>query len=84
MGFSYNHLGLCCDFCSNAGPQKNVRKIACPYGWCQHWACCETCKKAKKHLQSSCTPEQKTHKEHCKILAIEYDRQQAAKIEVNA
>lgn len=47
MGFSYNHLGLCCDFCSNAGPKGNVRKIACPYGYCQAWACCETCKKAK-------------------------------------
>ena len=77
MGFSYNYLGLCCDFCSNAGPKGNVRKISCPYGYCQAWACCETCKKAKKHLMSSCGGT--THKESCKKASIEYDMKQYAK-----
>ncbi len=85
MGFSYTHLGLCCDFCNNSGPQQNVRKIACPYGWCQAWACCNVCKKAKKHLQSSCSRENKTHKESCKFFAMEYDKaQQARKMEAQA
>ena len=66
MGFSYTSLGLCCDFCSNSGSLYNVRKISCPYGYCQAWACCSTCFKAKKHLQSSCTPEKMSHRKYCK------------------
>jgi hypothetical protein len=77
MGFSYSHLGLDCDFCSNSGPQQNVRKIACPYGYCQHWACCNICFKAKKHLMSSCA--NGTHKDTCKFLAIEFDKRQKEK-----
>lgn len=71
MGFSYNHLGLCCDFCSNAGPKGNVRKISYPYGYCQAWACCETCKKKGKHKFSSTgfpdSPARENH-ELCKTM----------------
>ncbi len=74
MGFSYGYFGLCCDFC---GAQRNtreyVKKIECPYGYCQAWACCNVCRVKKLHMQSSCTNEEKTHKEHCKILMIEHD-----------
>lgn len=66
MGFSYCYLGLCCDFCPNAGSEHNVRKIKCPYGYCQSWACCDICKKAKKHLQCSCNPDKISHKDYCK------------------
>ena len=65
MGFSYTHLGLCCDFCNNSGSQQNVRKISCPYGFCQAWACCNVCFEKKRHLQSSCN--KKPHKESCKF-----------------
>lgn len=66
MGFSYGPFGLCCDFCDRDEPRINVKKITCPYGYCQAWACCIECKAKKLHLQSSCTPEKKTHKEVCK------------------
>ncbi len=71
MGFSYNYLGLCCDFCSNSGPKQNVRKIKCPFDYCQDWACCNTCKKKKLHLQSSCNPNKISHKDYCKQKMIE-------------
>ena len=66
MGFSYTYLGLCCDFCSNSGSKQNVRKIQCPYGFCQAWACCNICFKLKKHLTSSCNPNKK-HNDSCKF-----------------
>lgn len=47
MGFSYTYLGLCCDFCNNSGSKKNVKKIPCPYGFCQTWACCTDYQKIK-------------------------------------
>ena len=66
MGFSYTYLGLCCDFCSNSGSKQNVRKIQCPYGFCQSWACCNICFKLKKHLTSSSNPNKK-HNDSCKF-----------------
>ena len=77
MGFSYNYLGLCCDFCSNAGPKGNVRKIACPYGWCQAWACCTDCKAKKRHLQCSCGDG--LHKDICKKLTQEDNKKKQEK-----
>ncbi len=53
MGFSYGlnyktgKYQLACDFCGNIG---GVRKIKCPYGYCQPYAVCLECKKAKRHL----------------------------------
>lgn len=74
MGFSYSAYGLCCDFCDHdKSTRKYVRKIQCPYGFCQAWACCDVCRAEKKHMASSCTPEKKTHKEICKVRMIEYD-----------
>jgi hypothetical protein len=73
MGFSYCSHGLCCDFC---GDWEGTKKIPCPYGFCQAWACCPKCKAEKKHLKSSVTSENKSHKEICKPLAIEWDKKQ--------
>ena len=74
MGFSYGHFGLCCDFCSaQHNTRKYVKKIDCPYGYCQAWACCDVCRAKKLHMACSCTPEQKTHKEYCKPKMIEYE-----------
>ena len=69
MGFSYTYLGLCCDFCNNSGAKQNVKKIRCPYGFCQSWACCNICFKAKKHLISSCDELHRDHKDICKKRA---------------
>lgn len=67
MGFSYSAFGLCCDFCyHDKSDRLYVKKINCPYGFCQSWAICDQCFKLKKHFQSSCTNENKTHKEICK------------------
>lgn len=77
MGFSYSSNGLCCDFCGKSNPLDNVRKIRCPYGWCQAWACCKACKDKKLHLASSCGGT--THKETCKASSIEYQKKQDEK-----
>jgi hypothetical protein len=74
MGFSYSAYGLCCDFCgADHTTRKYVKKIDCPYGFCQAWATCDQCRAAKKHMASSCTNEDKTHKELCKVRMIEYE-----------
>jgi len=82
MGFSYGYWGLCCDFC---GFQRNtreyVKKIACPYGYCQAWACCDKCFAEKKHHYSSCSLEKKTHKEHCKKAAIDFDKEKELEVQ---
>ena len=77
MGFSYSRYGLCCDFCGKSKPQDNVKKIACPYGGCQAWACCKVCKAKKLHLQSSCGGT--THKDTCKKSKMEYDAKHKTK-----
>jgi hypothetical protein len=68
MGFTYTMFGLCCDFCGVSRTTDQVRKINCPYAYCQAWACCENCKQKKLHLRSSCEPE-KLHKDYCKLEA---------------
>ena len=74
MGFSYGYFGLCCDFCgAQRNTRKYVKKISCPYGYCQSWACCDICRAKKLHMQSSCTNEEKSHKELCKVRMIEYE-----------
>jgi len=67
MGFSYSQYGLCCDFCGASGKIHQVRKINCPYAYCQAWACCASCKQKKLHLASSCA--NKPHKDYCKLEA---------------
>lgn len=80
MGFCYSAYGLCCDFCSaDHTTRKYVRKLACPYGYCQSWACCDQCRALKKHMASSCTPENKTHKEFCKKASQEHDKKEQQK-----
>jgi len=50
MGYVYEgrHSGrgrLCCDACGNAG---GVRKVRCPFGYCQATALCPACRKNPK------------------------------------
>ena len=74
MGFSYSAYGLCCDFCDHdKSTRKYVKKIDCPYGYCQAWACCDVCRAKKLHKQCSCNPEKKTHMEFCKVAMIEFE-----------
>jgi len=88
MGFSYGYNGLCCDFCDKDDPQLNVKKIPCPYGFCQAWACCNKCFKQKKHLSASVGIIEngklvtKSHKDHCKQASIDFDKKQSMKIGV--
>ena len=70
MGFCYGPNGLCCDFCGVSG--HGTRKISCPYGFCQAWACCPGCKAKKLHLRSSCGGT--THKDTCKKSMQEYQK----------
>jgi hypothetical protein len=77
MGFSYSSNGLCCDFCGKSEPKYNVKKIDCPYGWCQAWACCIECKAKKLHLSSSSGGT--THKETCKANSLEYQKKENEK-----
>jgi len=74
MGFVYSQYGLCCDFCGKSKPEFNVRKIACPYGYCQAWATCKLCFAEKKHLYASC--KDMKHKEYCKYRTQESDREE--------
>lgn len=67
MGFSTtinpytNRQTLCCDFCGGFKGQdvygktviKWVRKIPCPYGYCQAWATCDLCYAQGKHKEHS-------------------------------
>jgi len=80
MGFSYGYYGLCCDFCgAQRDTRKYVKKLECPYGYCQAWACCDQCRAEKKHMQSSCTPARQTHKEFCKAAMIKHDKAEQEK-----
>lgn len=53
MGFSYVGRALCCDFCGGfTGDAKGtiqVRKMPCPYGYCQAWATCHGCRLKGTH-----------------------------------
>lgn len=78
MGFCYSANGLCCDFCNaDHSTRKYVRKIKCPYEYCQAWACCDQCRSEKKHMSSSCA--EGTHKETCKELATRADKKEQEK-----
>lgn len=80
MGFAYSAFGLCCDFCDHdSRDRKYVKKIECPYGYCQAWACCDVCRAEKKHMQCSCNPAKITHKEYCLPKSIEYEVEQLNK-----
>ncbi len=71
MGFSYSAFGLCCDHCGHDKSDRlYVKKIRCSFNWCQAWATCDQCFKLKKHLFSSCTIKNLTHKELCKQLNL--------------
>jgi hypothetical protein len=57
MGYCYEaYKGkrgrLCCDLCGNAG---GVRKIRCPFGYCQATAACPACRKAHPEVFSKAT-----------------------------
>lgn len=63
MGYTYDMKGrLCCDFCCKSG---GVRRIECPYGYCQPWATCPDCRREGKHRVASCGGGG-THAEICK------------------
>lgn len=57
MGFSYGlsyatgRYRLACDFCDAA--DGTTRKMRCPYGYCQAWATCKSCRQEKKHREIS-------------------------------
>ena len=87
MGFCYGtnyrtgRQCLACDFCSKA--DGTVKKIPCPYGWCQAWATCAICKKQGKHKYGSMgianvtkEEEQKLRDNHaqCKLRKQESER----------
>jgi hypothetical protein len=46
MGYCYSGGKLCCDVCGSTG---NVRKIKCPFNWCQPIALCPACKATNKY-----------------------------------
>lgn len=76
MGFSYSAYGLCCDFCEqDKSTRKYVKKIECPYGYCQAWAVCDVCRTEKKHMACSCSAEKTTHKKYCLPKSIEFEVQ---------
>ena len=57
MGFVYALGLLCCDFCDHNHLTKPsikwVKKIPCPYGYCQAWAVCDQCHSKGKHKEAS-------------------------------
>ena len=50
-----------------------VKKIDCPYGWCQAWATCNECFKLGKHKSWSSANPSKDGKNHesCKVRMTE-------------
>ena len=50
-----------------------VKKINCPYGWCQAWATCNECFKLGKHKSWSSANPSKDGKNHesCKVRMAE-------------
>lgn len=61
MGFCYGvslrtgRNQLACDFCDKIKDNGvTVKKIKCPYGYCQAWATCNECKAKGKNKTSSC------------------------------
>ena len=50
-----------------------VKKIDCPYGWCQAWATCNECFKLGKHKSWSSANPSKDGKNHesCKVRMAE-------------
>lgn len=72
MGFSYTQYGLACDLCPAYLPSAKIKKVPCPFGYCQAWAACEVCRESGKTNQCSCTPEKATHKQVCKPLAEKF------------
>lgn len=70
MGFCYgrnpftNRMQLACDFCSKIG---EVRKIKCPFGYCQAYATCKACKPLNNkelHLRNKCDVYAKEYEEN--------------------
>jgi len=82
VGFTYCEGRLCCDFCDAHGQSAGVRRMRCPYGYCQDWATCADCRKLGKHKVSS-NGGRGTHREICRPLseqsAAEERRRQAEK-----
>jgi len=66
MGYCYSNGGaLACDVCGVSG---GVRKVKCPFGWCQPAALCAGCKKKHpqtmdKHREDGCERQSNAMKE---------------------
>jgi hypothetical protein len=74
MGFCYQGKKLVCDICGHAG----ARKMKCPVGWCQAYACCPSaeCKaKLAKHRREVCQVKCREHSARFKA-----EREQEAKL----
>lgn len=60
MGFCYSNNGLCCDFCDRdyiQAQQKSIKKYRCPFGYCQAYALCNSCKvknTRESHIKAGC------------------------------
>lgn len=70
MGFTYavsnnGRQYLCCDFCGKSKINGlTVRKIRCPFRWCQAYATCQNCKHLntkEAHIKNDCDIYAKFH-----------------------
>ena len=67
MGYCYAEVDgrhvLCCDICGDHG---GVRRVRCPYGYCQATAACPKCRKEHK------TEFSKARHADCKVRSAEF------------
>ena len=76
MGYSYQRnangrMILCCDICGAI----NARKYACPFGYCQAVAACQTCRKDPKNAH--CFGKAGHRKHGCEVSHNKFMQQKA-------
>ena len=61
-----------------------VRRVGCPYNWCQAWAACTDCRAEGRHLYASCVSSVKgdgqTHRNVCKLRSREFRENEDRKV----
>jgi hypothetical protein len=77
MGYSYQGRQLCCDVCGKVG---GVRKVRCPFGYCQAVAICPACKKEHPEYVSK----EGHRKMGCDVKHDEFMREQAKRADIIA